>query len=203
MLDVWLPCHRVSCPLCQSESSIRGTDQWGGREVAHNVTMVTRYLETSRGSHATEHQRYLQMVKNIFISRPKYVPTLMNICLHMLLGWNGRPGNWEKHFVGHLASGQLVFSLCLSAYNWLSPSQHNKKTFKRSPPSLVHRAAPPTEAAKHFSPWEANAECSTKCPTHPPGWGSLWFQSFTWFLDGFCNFCKLQGTISSFLKHKG
>ena len=47
--------------------------------MAHNVTMVTQYLETSRRSHATEHQRYLQMVKNIFISRPKYVLTLMNI----------------------------------------------------------------------------------------------------------------------------
>ena len=118
-----------------NQSPVSGViDQWEGRKVSQHVTMVTRYLETSRRSHATEHQRYLQMVKNIFISRPKY---LASTC-YSGETWDGRPEDWEKHFVGHLASGQLVFSLSLSTYNWSGPSQHNAKTFKRSPPSSVH-----------------------------------------------------------------
>ena len=127
----------VSPVLAANQSPVSGvTDQWEGRKVSQHVRMVTRYLETSRCSHATEHQRYLQMVKNIFISRPKYLaPTC-----YPVKTWNGRHETWglRKAFCGTFSkSGQLVFSLSLSAYNWSGPSQHNAKTFKRSPPSSV------------------------------------------------------------------
>ena len=89
--------HNSVYPLLSTNHSpVSGViDQWGGRKVSQHVTMVTRYLITSRRSHATEHQRYLQMVKNIFISRTKYLSST-----HMLLGWNMK---WErKAFCGTL-----------------------------------------------------------------------------------------------------
>ena len=90
----------VSPVHAANQSPVSGViDQWEGRKVSQHVTMVTRYLETSRRSHATEHQRYLQMVKNIFISRPKY---LASTCCSGET-WDGRPEDWEKHSVGHLA----------------------------------------------------------------------------------------------------
>lgn len=129
----------VSPLLSTNHSPVSGViDQWGGRKVSQHVTMVTRYLRTSRRSHATEHQRYLQMVKNIFISRTKYLSST-----HMLFGWNMK---WErKAFCGTLSKWTVSFQFardCPPIIAWVQVSTIRRLLKDRRPHWT--RSAPPT-----------------------------------------------------------